>query len=97
MAVTTDEVKKLAELARLEFSEAEIAGLRIEIDAILKYIDAIRTVSVSDSIAESPHMDLINVMREDTGPHEGGAYTEDLVTQFSRTEGNALKVKKILN
>jgi aspartyl-tRNA(Asn)/glutamyl-tRNA(Gln) amidotransferase subunit C len=96
MAVTTDDVKKLANLARLELTDSEVEKLRGEIDSILAYIDTIQKVTLPDGIAASPHLDLKNVMRDDGTPHESGQYTKDLVDQFPDSENGYLKVKKIL-
>lgn len=96
MAVSADDVKKLANLARLELTEPEIEKLRGEIDSILAYIDTIQKVPLPEGIAASPHLDLQNVMRADGEPHETGAHTKDIVDQFPNQEGGYLKVKKIL-
>jgi len=97
MAVTTDEVKKLADLSRIEFSDSEIEKLRGEIDAILSYIDVISQVELPDGVSASPHLDLENVMREDTHPHEPGAFTEKMLSQAPRRKGKFIQVKKILD
>lgn len=96
MAVTADDVKKLANLARLDLTDPEIEKLRGEIDSIVAYIDTIQKVPLPEGIAASPHLDLQNVMRTDGDPHETGLYTKDIVDQFPDKQGNALKVKKIL-
>ena len=97
MSVTGDEVKRLANLARIALSDDEVEKLRGEIESILNYVDVIQKVTLPEGIAASPHLDIMNVMREDGTPHEGGIYTEDMVKQFPDKTGNALKVKKILN
>ncbi len=47
MSVTIDEVKKLAKLSRLEFTEDESKQFLSEFEAILKQVDAINKVDVS--------------------------------------------------
>lgn len=94
--VTTDDVKKLAELSRLALSEEEIEKLRGEIESIVSYIDTVQKVDLPDIPAGSPYFDHENVMREDAEPHETGKHTDALVAQFPKREGNYLKVKKIL-
>ena len=46
MDITVEEVKKLAKLSRLEFTEAELAQFVKEFDATLKQVDAINRVNV---------------------------------------------------
>ena len=96
MSVTSDDVKKLANLARLALTDEEVEKLRGEIDSIVAYIDTVQKVVLPAGIAASPHLDLMNVMREDGVPHETGIHTEALVKQFSDREGGYLRVKKIL-
>ncbi len=47
MSITIQEVKKLAKLSRLEFSEEEATQFVGEFEAILKQVDAINRVDVS--------------------------------------------------
>lgn len=94
--VSADDVKKLADLSRLSLRDEEVEKLRGEIDSIIAYIDTVQKVSIPEGMTSSVHLDLENVMRKDTNPHEPGIYTEELLKQAPRREGNYLKVKKIL-
>lgn len=47
MSITLDEVKKLARLSRLEFSDTEAQQFLGEFEAILTQVDAINQVDVS--------------------------------------------------
>lgn len=97
MAVTTEEVKKLAELARLALSDAEIEKLKGEIDSIIAYVDVIQKVKLPEKPEPSVYLDIENVTREDASPHEPGIHTDALLAQAPEREGNFLKVKKILS
>lgn len=94
--ITTEAVQKLAELSRLELTPDEIEKLRVEIEAIIAYIDTIQKVELTAVPKSSPYLEVENSFREDKNPHETGKYTEDIVKQFPRREGNLLKVPKIL-
>ena len=94
--ISADEVKRLAALSRLALTEEEVAKFQVEITSILAYVDTIQKVQLPDSVVPSPHLALENVMREDANPHESGKYTETLLSQAPRREGNYLKVKKII-
>lgn len=96
MAVTIDEVKKLAALARIELSDEEVKKLQGEIDSILSYIDVIQKVELPEGVSVSPHLALENVMREDGEPHAPNIFTEKMLSQAPKREGRFLKVKKIL-
>jgi aspartyl-tRNA(Asn)/glutamyl-tRNA(Gln) amidotransferase subunit C len=65
MGLTTDEVKAVAELARLHLSPEELERMRDQLSSIL---DHIATLDELDTAAISPTaqvIDLTNVMRED--------------------------------
>jgi len=96
MSVSSDDVKKLANLVRIALKDDEVEKLRGEIESILTYVDAVQKVDLPKGIAASPHLDLQNVMREDGVPHEGGIYTEDMLGQAPERQGDYLEVKKIL-
>ncbi len=90
---TTEDVKKLAALARIRVDEAELEKFTKEFDAILAYVGQLEKFSAP---AGSIKPALRNVMREDGEPHAAGAYTDKLVEQFPSKEGNALSVKQII-
>ena len=96
MSISTDEVKKLAELSRLALSEGEVEKLRGEIDSILKYVDAIQKVELPEKPEPSVYLELENVTREDKNPHAASEFSDVLLKAMPRTEGKYLKVKKIL-
>lgn len=95
---TTEEVKKLAALARVSVNDAELDVFTREFDAILAYIGQLEKLKLpfnEDMEKEKPH--LRNVMREDSEPRAAGEYTEKIVGQFPASENNALVVKQIIS
>jgi aspartyl-tRNA(Asn)/glutamyl-tRNA(Gln) amidotransferase subunit C len=92
--VTTDEVKKLAALARIRVADAELETFTSEFDAVLAYVGQLEALDLGKAGVEKPP--LRNVMREDGAPHAPGVYTEKLAAQFPAKEGAALSVKQIL-
>lgn len=92
---TTEEVKKLASLARIRLADAELEKFTSEFDAILAYISQLETLNVSTGRG-SERPALHNVMRDDTEPHATGIHTEKLAAQFRAREGDALSVKQII-
>ncbi|PIR85209.1 hypothetical protein COU15_02270 [Candidatus Kaiserbacteria bacterium CG10_big_fil_rev_8_21_14_0_10_45_20] len=96
MSVSTEEVKKFADLSRIEINDAEAEELSKEFDSILGYIDTIQSFDVLEAGAENVHLDIHNVMRDDKDPHEPNAFTADLLSQAPQKEGRFWKVKKIL-
>lgn len=96
---TTEEVKKLAALARIRIDDTEIEKFTSEFDAILAYVGQVEELKLPSTGSESAFGGkpaLRNVMRADGEPHAAGKYTETLAKQFSQRDGNALKVKQII-
>ncbi len=94
--ITTEEIEKLATLARLALSPEEKERMRGEVDSILEYVATIQKVSASADAQTHSIVAQKNVMREDANPHESGIYTETLVSSAPRREGDYVRVKKIL-
>ena len=100
---TTEEVKKLAALARITVKDAELEKFTREFDAILAYVETVSTVEMLQREAlrrgqiEIVKPALYNVMREDGEPHAAGIYTEKIVEQFPASDKNALIVKQIIH
>ena len=93
--ISEKDIKKLADLARIEIKEEEQKELAKEIDQILDYVKLVSQFH-SDSTSESGQGEVINVMREDKNPTESGTYSKELIEEFPDKKGNYLKVKKIL-
>ena len=91
-----EEVKKLAALARIRVSDAELEKFTKEFDAILAYVGQLDALNI-DTKAPKTAPPLRNVFREDGEPHEKGAWTEKLAEQFPAREGDALSVKQIIS
>lgn len=92
---TTEEVKKLAALARVTVADAELEKFTSEFDAILAYVGQLEKLDLPQG-TDREKSALRNVMRDDGEPHETGIYTEKLAEQFPQREGDALSVKQII-
>jgi aspartyl-tRNA(Asn)/glutamyl-tRNA(Gln) amidotransferase subunit C len=92
---TTEEVKKLAALARIRVEDAELEKFTKEFDSILAYVGQLEKLELPSGSESKPA--LRNVMREDAEPHTPGAHTEKIVEQFPAREGDALSVKQIIS
>ncbi|HEX7651234.1 MAG TPA: Asp-tRNA(Asn)/Glu-tRNA(Gln) amidotransferase subunit GatC [Candidatus Paceibacterota bacterium] len=95
MAISED-VKKLAALARLDIPDDTLAAFAAEFDGILKYVGQLESLTLDTAGAPSAGA-LRNVFREDGAPHESGKYTEKLAGAFPQREGDALSVKQIIS
>jgi aspartyl-tRNA(Asn)/glutamyl-tRNA(Gln) amidotransferase subunit C len=93
--ISKEEIKKMADLSRVEIGDNEAETLRGEMDAILDYIGQISHFTKTSG-DEFESTQIHNVMREDNNPTEPGTYSEELIAEFPNKENNYLKVKKIL-
>jgi aspartyl-tRNA(Asn)/glutamyl-tRNA(Gln) amidotransferase subunit C len=94
MAITIEEVKKLASLSRIRLSPEEEISMQTEISSILGYVDQINKANLGDVSNTLPEQR--NVWREDGDVNPTGEYTEKILNNAPAREGNYVKVKKIL-
>jgi aspartyl-tRNA(Asn)/glutamyl-tRNA(Gln) amidotransferase subunit C len=65
MSLTADDVRKVAHLARLELSDAEVETMTRQLAAIVEYVDQLRQVP-TDGVEPLAHaLDVHNVFRAD--------------------------------
>ena len=65
MALTTDDVARLAALARIELTDQELERMAPELDIILEAVASVSEVADADVPPMSHAMPLTNVYRED--------------------------------
>lgn len=94
MAISIDEVDRIAKLAKLRFSEAEKQKLQTELSAILDYADQLKKIEGKAPAIDLAVQDGVNLMRDDVA--ETNIDREELLKQAPAREGNYIKVKSIL-
>ncbi len=86
MQLTPDEVRHVAELAKLRLSEEEIAEYAQQLSAILEFADSVREVDTS-GVPPTPYVHpLVNVMRADE-PEPGLSNQEALANAPDSADG----------
>ena len=65
MPVTLKDVKHVAQLARLSFSEEEMARLTIELNGVLAYMEQLNRLDTTHVEPLTQVIDLENVFRDD--------------------------------
>ncbi len=70
MALTDDEVRHVAMLARLALTDEEVAALRPQLSAILGYAEKVGEVAAADVPPTSHPYPLRNVLRDDDDVRE---------------------------
>ncbi|MFA6271805.1 MAG: Asp-tRNA(Asn)/Glu-tRNA(Gln) amidotransferase subunit GatC [Patescibacteria group bacterium] len=93
MAISKDEVKHLAQLARIELTKEEVDKFQKQITSILDYINKLEKVTVEkgEKIVVS---DIENILRNDVVKKSGNQ--EELIEQAPDRKNGQIKVKTIL-
>lgn len=93
MALTILEVKKIAELARIELTSAEETRFAATISAVLDYMKILNEVDTSDVEATYQVTGLANVLRADAVLE--CAEREKLIKQMPQVENEELVVPAV--
>jgi len=97
-----EDVKKLADLARIDMSEEEMQEIAKDFDPILAYVgqvqEASKLISERQDLEEKKPEDyfLHNVMREDVVTNNRAQFTDKIIAEMPDTQDGFLKVKQIL-
>ncbi len=94
MKITKEEVRYVANLARLEISTAEIEKLTGQIGEILDYVDQLNPVDTTGVSGTSHAVPLTNAFREDAvQPHLA---REDALANAPQQEDGGFIVPKVI-
>ncbi len=89
------DVKRLAELARIDISDSEAKELLKDMGSILNYIGEIKEATTEEALSQAG--ELRNIMREDGESHKSGEYSKEILAEAPKTEKEYVKVKQILS
>ena len=92
--ITRDEVAHLADLARIDLSEAELAHLAPQLSVILESVASISGVAGDDVPPTSHALPLTNVFRDDVVRH--GLTAEQALSGAPAQEKQRFAVPRIL-
>ena len=93
--ISSDEVKKVAQLARLELNKSEIQQHAYQLEKILEYINQLDKINTENIPCTTRAIEVINVLRKD----EKKVYesSEELLDLAPSREDKFFKVPKIIN
>ena len=92
--ITREEVKKVANLARLELNEDEINNHAKQLEKILEYIKQLEKIDTNDVPCTTRAIEVINVSRKDEKKKYDSV--EELLKLGPSKENKYFKVPKIL-
>ncbi len=93
--INREDIKKLADLARINIEDSELDTLVKDMDSILGFVGQVSSV-VGGNETGIELGQVYNVFREDENPNNSGEYTKELLTEAPQTQRGFIKVKKIL-
>ena len=92
--ITADDVRKVAQLARLDLPEASIATYTSQLERILDYVAQLQAVDTEGVSPTTRAVEVTNVTREDR--EELTDVREELLGLAPQREGDFFRVPKIL-
>ncbi len=96
MKLDKQQIKHIANLARLELTDAELELYGQQLSDVLKYIDQLQEVDTAGIEPTAQVTGLKNVMREDKARDWDENEREAALKEAPEREGRYLKVKRIL-
>ena len=89
--ISRDEVKKVAQLARLELNENQIQNHAEQLEKILDYIKQLEKINTENIPCTTRAIEVVNVLRKDY------KNSEELLELAPSRESDFFKVPKIIN
>ena len=93
--ITNEEVKKVANLARLELNKDEINNHAEQLEKILEYINQLEKINTDDVPCTTRAIEVLNVFRKDE--KKNSDCIEELLELGPSREDKYFKVPKIIN
>jgi aspartyl-tRNA(Asn)/glutamyl-tRNA(Gln) amidotransferase subunit C len=95
MALTSDEVRRIATLARVHLADDEVERMREQLSGILAHFETLNAIDTDDVPPTAQTFDLTNVQRADE-PRESSPLA-DVLSNAPRREGDYLRVRAVLD
>ena len=93
--ISSDEVKKVAQLARLELNDNEIQQHAEQLEKILGYIKQLEKINTEDIPCTTRAIEVVNVLRKDE--QKDYENSEELLNLAPSRENKFFKVPKIIS
>ena len=94
MKISTDEVKHVAKLARLNLSGKEVEAMTTQLDSILNYVDKLNELDTKNVTPTTHAIVIQNAFREDEVKESLGQ--EASLQNAPRQNGEAFVVPKVI-
>jgi len=95
MALTSDEVRHIATLARVHLSDDEVERMREQLSGILAHFETLNAIDTDDVPPTAQTLDLVNVQRADE-PRDSMP-VDEILANAPRRDGDYLRVRAVLD
>jgi len=95
--INIEEVKHIAQLARIEFSEKELKGLQKDLSSILDYFHKLEEVNLKDARLSNYSSQDRKTTRKDESSKNNSEMNEKLLKLAPQTKERFIKVKSVFN
>jgi len=92
--ISSSDVRKVAQLARLDLPDDQIETYTAQIEEILSYVDQLQEIDTKNVSPTTRAVEVVNAMREDLVDVK--CLREDILNQAPHREGDFFRVPKIL-
>ncbi len=93
--LASEDVLKLARLARLDLTDQEVEEFSRELSEILHYVEQLQTVDITGLKSTNQVTGLVNVMRDDV-VYDYGYEPKVLLKNVPAVQADQIKVKRII-
>ena len=95
--ITSEDVRKVAKLCRLEIPEDDIEKYSNQLEGILEYIAQLERIDTLNVPPTTRAVEVVNVFREDTIVSSSSDVREKILDLAPQREGEFFRVPKILS
>ena len=95
--ITSDDVRKVAKLCRLEIPDDDIEKYSNQLEGILEYIAQLQRIDTHNVPPTTRAVEVVNVFREDTIVSSSSDIRDKILDQAPQREGQFFRVPKILS
>ena len=92
--IFSSDVRKVAQLARLELPDDQIETYTEQLEDILSYVDQLQEIDTQNVAPTTRAVEVVNAMRDDVV--DINCSREDILNQAPLREGDFFRVPKIL-
>ena len=95
--ITSDDVRKVAKLCRLEIPDDDIEKYSNQLEGILEYIAQLEKIDTLNVPPTTRAVEVVNVFREDTIVSSSSDVRDKILDLAPQREGEFFRVPKILS